>query len=191
MSNDVLLTYMVDEDRRIEVVRGDITQEQVDAIVNAANPRLAHGGGIAGAIVRQGGQSIQVQSNAWVQENGPLAVGGAAITGAGRLPARHVIHAVGPIWRDQGNEPSLLREAVHSALALADAHELRSVSLPAISSGIFGFPKPLAAEIIWEATLSYLETSPDGCLERVRFCNIDARTANLFREEGEKRMDRT
>jgi len=190
MSNEVLLTHTLDGNRRIEVVHGDITQEQVDAIINAANKRLAHGGGVAGAIVRRGGQSIQEQSHTWVREHGPLSVGEAAVTGSGKLSARHVIHAVGPIWRDEGDEPALLREAVQNALALADTHELRSVSLPAISSGIFGFPKPLAAEVIWEATLSYFETHPDSSLEVIRFCNIDARTVNLFREEGEKRAGR-
>ncbi len=187
MSNEVLLTYEVDERRRIEVVQGDITQEQVDAIVNAANTRLAHGGGVAGAIVRKGGRSIQDESSAWVQAHGSLAVGAAAMTGAGRLPARHVIHTVGPVWRDQGDEPALLHKAVWSALALADFHELRSISLPAISSGIFGFPKPLAAEVIWEAALSYLDVHPESSLEVIRFCNIDARTATLFRADGERR----
>jgi putative ATPase len=190
MSNEVVLSHRLDGGRRIEVVHGDITQEQVDVVVNAANRRLAHGGGVAGAIVRRGGRSIQQESNAWIETHGPLPIGGAAMTGAGRLPARHVIHAVGPIWRDEGDEPDLLRKAVQSALALADAHGLHSISLPAISSGIFGFPKPLAAEVIWEATLSYFETHPDSSLEVIRFCNIDARTVNLFREEGEKRAGR-
>ena len=187
MSNQVLLTYEVDGRRRVKVVHGDITEEEVDAIVNPANARLAHGGGVAGAIVRRGGLSIQEESQAWVQAHGPLSVGDAAITGAGRLPAQHVIHTVGPVWRDAGDEPTLLREAVQRALALADEYGLTSVSLPAISSGIFGFPKPLAAEVIWEATLSYLEAHPESRLEVVRFCNIDARTANLFRKEGERR----
>lgn len=185
MSNDVLLTCVLGQGRRIEVVQGDITEEQVDAIVNAANARLAHGGGVAGAIVRRGGQVIQKQSDTWVRKHGSLSVGRAAITGAGRLPARYVIHAVGPVWHDRGDELSRLRDAVQSALALADEYELASISLPAISSGIFGFPKPLAAEVIWDAALAYLDENPESGLEVIRFCNIDARTAKLFREEGE------
>jgi putative ATPase len=185
-SNQVLLTYKGPAGCRIEVVHGDITAEQVDAIVNAANGRLAHGGGVAGAIVRAGGREIQEESRAWVREHGEVPTGEAAITGAGRLPARHVIHAVGPVWRGRGDEPALLRSAVQSALAQADAHDLTSISLPAISSGIFGFPKPRAAAVIWEATLDYLEAHPETSLDRVRFCNIDRHTAALFREEGER-----
>jgi putative ATPase len=98
-----------------------------------------------------------------------------------------VIHAVGPVWRDRGNEPDLLRAAVQSALALADEHDLSSLSLPAISSGIFGFPKPLAARVIWDAVADYVADHPDTTLDLVRFCNIDERTAQLFVEEGARR----
>jgi putative ATPase len=187
MSNIVLLTYDGPAACTIEVVRGDITAEGVDAIVNAANGRLAHGGGVAGAIVRAGGREIQEESRAWVREHGEVPTGEAAITGAGTLPARYVIHAVGPVWRDRGDEPQLLRDAVQSALALADERGVSSLSLPAISSGIFGFPKPRAAEVIWQATLDYLEAHPATALTRVRFCNIDRTTAQIFRKEGERR----
>jgi putative ATPase len=187
MSNEVLLTYETSEGREIKVVRGDITEERVDAIVNAANERLAHGGGVAGAIVRKGGREIQRESRRWVEEHGTVPTGEAAITGAGSLPAGYVIHAVGPVWQNRGDEPELLRSAVQSALALADEHEVSSISLPAISSGIFGFPKPRAAEVIWQAALDYFEEHPRSGLREIRFCNIDGRTAELFRAEGERR----
>ncbi|MBN1247202.1 MAG: macro domain-containing protein [Anaerolineae bacterium] len=167
----------------LQVVLGDLTLEEVDAIVNAANERLAHGGGVAGAIVRRGGDVIQRESRAWVREHGPVETGTAAITGGGRLRARYVIHAVGPIWRDGGDEPALLRSAVQRALAVADEHNLRSVSMPAISSGIFGFPKPLAAKVIVGAVVDYFTSHEESEIEVVRFCNIDAATTELFLEE--------
>lgn len=186
--NTVLLTYTMADGRKLRVVRGDITAEQVDAIVNAANERLAHGGGVAGAIARRGGRTIQQESAAWVREHGPVPTGDAAITGGGQLPARYVIHAVGPVWRGRGDEPALLRSAVQRSLALADAHGVRSLSLPAISSGIFGFPKALAASVIWDAAADYLAGTPDSGLQEIRFCNIDAETSELFRAEGEQRQ---
>ena len=186
--NSVVWTYAVPTGSRISVVEGDLTLEAVDAIVNAANEHLSHGGGVARAIVRRGGRVIQEESTAWVREHGPVPTGQAALTGGGHLAARHVIHTVGPIWRNHGDEPALLRSAIHSALALADAHALCSISLPAISSGIFGFPKPLAAQVIWDATLDYLAAHPESALEEIRFCDIDRYTVEIFLTEGRKRQ---
>ncbi len=177
--NRVVATCQRPDGRLVRVVHGDITREEVDAIVNAANEYLAHGGGVAGAIVRAGGRVIQEESTRWVREHGPVPTGGAAITGAGRLPARYVIHAVGPRW-GMGNEEDLLRRAVQSALALAEKHALRSISLPAISTGIFGFPKPLGARVIFQAVMDYLDAHPNTSLQEVRLCNIDTFTTNLF-----------
>ncbi len=171
--NRELFVCEVQPGKRIVVVHGDLTREAVDVIVNAANRYLAHGGGVAGAIVRRGGYVIQQESDAWVREHGPLATGEAAITGAGSLPARYVVHTVGPIWRRRGDEPALLRQAVLSALSRAEEVGARSVSLPAISSGIYGFPKRQAMEVIWAAVADYLRTHPQGSLEEVRLCNID------------------
>ena len=179
MANTVLATLKRPDGRILRAVQGDITREAVDAIVNAANEYLAHGGGVAGAIARAGGPTIQEESSRWVREHGPVPTGQAAITGGGRLPARYVIHAVGPRW-GMGNEETLLRQAVQSALALADRHGLRSLSLPAISTGIFGFPKPRGAEVIFRAVMDYLDAHPDSTLQEIRFCNIDAYTARLF-----------
>ncbi len=162
--------------RRIIVVHGDLTREAVDVIVNAANRYLAHGGGVAGAIVRRGGFTIQRESTAWVHEHGPLATGEAMLTGAGRLPARYVVHTVGPIWRGRGDEPALLRRAVLSALAKAEEVQARTLSMPAISSGIYGFPKRLALEVIWSAIVDYWREHPASTVEIVRLCNIDRPT---------------
>ncbi|HEX9934838.1 MAG TPA: macro domain-containing protein, partial [bacterium] len=105
----------------VELVEGDITELQVDAIVNAANPQLAHGGGVAGAIVRKGGVIIQQESDIWVRARGPVPVGWAAITSAGSLAARYVIHAVGPRM-GEGNEDEKLKRATIASLETADRH---------------------------------------------------------------------
>jgi O-acetyl-ADP-ribose deacetylase (regulator of RNase III) len=181
----LLHTHTRPDGRAIRVVQGDITEEEVDAIVNAANEHLAHGGGVAGAIVRKGGREIQEESRQWVQEHGHVPTGGAAITGAGKLKARYVIHAVGPVW-GMGNEEALLASAVRSALALADRHGLRSASLPAISTGIFGFPKPLGVQVILGAVQEYLDEHSDSSLTEVRLCNIDRATSDLFVEEAKR-----
>jgi len=175
-------THTRPDGRVLRVVQGDITQEDVDAIVNAANEHLAHGGGVAGAIVRAGGREIQDESRQWVREHGNVPTGGAAITGAGSLKARYVIHAVGPVW-GMGNEEALLASAVASALAMADEHGLQSISLPAISTGIYGFPKPLGAQVIVRAAQEYLNEHSDSSLREVRLCNIDRATSELLVEE--------
>lgn len=172
------------KDRYMVAVHGDITEENVDAIVNAANSYLKHGGGVAGAIVRKGGKIIQEESD----KIGYVPVGKAAITTGGKLKARYVIHAVGPRW-GEGNEDNKLRSAVRSALELATQYKLKKISLPAISTGIFGFPKDRGAKIIFETVRNYLENE-ETSLEEVRFCNIDQETSRLFEkllEEYEKR----
>src|SRR5512146_11618 len=109
--NTIIRTISYPSGQRLELVSGDLTEEQVDAIVNAANSHLAHGGGVAGAIVRRGGPSIQAESDAWVHKHGPVTHAEPAYTGAGRLPCRYVIHAVGPIW-GAGDEDGKLADAV-------------------------------------------------------------------------------
>jgi len=95
---EIIFDHQTAAGQIVRIVRGDLTQEPVEAIVNAANEHLAHGGGVAGVIVRRGGHVIQEESSRWVREHGPVPTGGAAITTAGQLPARYVIHAVGPVW---------------------------------------------------------------------------------------------
>lgn len=168
------------------LVHGDLTEEHVDAIVNAANAQLAHGGGVAGAIVRRGGAVIQRESDAWVRQHGPVTHERPAITGAGRLPCRYVIHAVGPIW-GEGGEEAKLRAAVTGALAVADEQHLASLALPAISTGIFGFPKEPAARIIVQSILDYFAQQPGSSLRQVRLTLIDPSTLAVFRREFERR----
>ncbi|NUQ02196.1 MAG: macro domain-containing protein [Armatimonadetes bacterium] len=171
---------------RLAVHDGDLTTETVDAIVNAANSHLAHGGGVAGAIVRRGGQAIQDESDAWVREHGPVPTGQAALTGAGTLACRAVIHAVGPIWRTGDVEPAQLRSAVLNALALAAAEGFESVALPAISSGIFGFPKERCASVLVEAALEF--SGAAGSVREIRFTNFDRPTVEIFAEEFARRF---
>ena len=158
----------------IELVKGDITELDVDAIVNAANSRLKHGGGVALAIVRKGGKIIQDESD----KIGYCEVGNAVITTAGRLKARYVIHAVGPRY-GEGNEDIKLRNATLNSLRLADEYNLSSIAFPAISTGIFGFPKDRCARIMLDAAMSYKSNS----IKKIIFCLYDDETYNIFKEE--------
>jgi O-acetyl-ADP-ribose deacetylase (regulator of RNase III) len=167
--------------KTLRLVQGDITGRDVDAIVNAANSRLKHGGGVAGAIVRKGGSIIQEESD----RIGFTPVGTAVITTAGSLPAKFVIHAVGPRM-GEGDEDNKLMGAVQSVLRLAEGNGLGSVSMPAISSGIFGFPKDRCAAILVGESRKYLEENPSGSLEAVEFCVFDDETAGFFRAEFDK-----
>ncbi len=163
----------------LKVIQGDITDEDTQAIVNAANSHLKHGGGVAGAIVRKGGQIIQKESD----EIGYVPTGSAAVTSAGSLKAEYVIHTVGPVW-GEGDEDNKLKSAVSSALKLAEEKGIKSVALPAISSGIFGFPKDRAVQIIFSETVKILKEAKT--VKEVHFCNIDAETSQLFLKEAEK-----
>ncbi len=163
-------------EKNLRLVQGDLTVRDVDAIVNAANSYLRHGGGVAGAIVRRGGQSIQEESD----KIGFVPVGHAAITGAGRLPAKFVIHAVGPRM-GEGDEDNKLRSAVISSLQLALEKKLASISFPAISSGIFGFPKDRCARILVHEARDFLKKHASGSLRVVEFCIYDDETLQYFR----------
>lgn len=155
---------------RIRVLDGDLTRLEVDAIVNAANRHLQHGGGVAGAIVRRGGPIIQEESNL----RAPIGVGEAALTTGGDLPAGHVIHAVGPRI-GEGDEDAKLRAAAEASLDLAAAEGFATVAFPAISAGIFGFPIERSAAILVDAAVRRLEGDP-GSLREITFClwGIDA-----------------
>lgn len=132
----------------INIVIGDITRTPADVIVNAANSNLFVGGGVCGSIHRVGGPSIAEECSAVVAEHGPLAHGESAITGPGRLPAKWVVHSVGPIWNDGGSgEAEELAAAYRSAIELADAKGAASISFPSISTGIFGYPVDKAARV--------------------------------------------
>jgi putative ATPase len=179
--NEVKAEHVLASGHVIRLVHGDITEERVDAIVNAANSHLAHGGGVAAAIVRKGGAVIQRESDEWVRRHGPVPTGSAAITQAGALPCRAVIHAVGPIWRG-GNEgeDEQLRSAARSSFALAAQRGFASLALPAISAGIFGFPADRCAEILLAAARDFLREHPEGPLREIRFVLFDAPTLEAF-----------
>lgn len=147
----------------LEVLDGDLTDQQVDALVNAANAKLTLGSGVAGAIRRRGGPSIQEECD----RIGGTAVGPAVMTGAGKLHVKHVIHAVGPRW-GEGDEDRKLSSAVRSALAVADRHGLKSIALPAISTGVFGFPMDRCARILLTEVHRYLQGGTK--LQRVVVC---------------------
>jgi O-acetyl-ADP-ribose deacetylase (regulator of RNase III) len=160
----------------LELVKGDITDLQVDAIVNAANSSLKLGGGVAGAIKQKGGKKIQEECN----KIGYCPVGNAVITSGGNLKAKFVIHAVGPIY-GEANADEKLKNATLNSLKLADSNKLKSIAFPAISTGAFGFPKEKCASIMLSTTISYLTGKTN--LEKVIFCLYDSETFNIFKEK--------
>jgi len=171
--------------QRLEVVFGDLTQEPVEAIVNAANAQLLHGGGVAGIISQRGGPRVQAESNAWVRRHGPVPFDHPAYTTAGELPYRCIIHAVGPVW-GEGEEDAKLASAVRGTLSLADQLRLSSLALPAISTGIFGFPKERAARVLFRAVADYFAAQPASTLRQVRLTLVDMPTVEIFMNEFEK-----
>jgi O-acetyl-ADP-ribose deacetylase len=152
--------------QKLQLVLGDISAEKTEAIVNAANRFLRHGGGVAGAILRAGGPAIQKESDTWVAKHGEVKANSPAVTTGGKLASRYVIHAVGPVW-GEGDEEKKLSDAAASSLRTAQELKLESISIPAISTGIFGFPRRLAAKIILTTIRDYLEQH-QGSLKVVR-----------------------
>ena len=161
------------EGHSLELVQGDITEIEAEAIVNAATAALKLGGGVAGAIARKGGPEIQEECD----RIGGTFVGGAVITTGGNLKARHVIHAVGPRM-GEGGEDEKLRTATLNSLRVADEHNLKSIAFPAISTGIFGFPMDRCAEIMLSTAINYL--NGDTGLERVVFCLYGGEAYQVF-----------
>lgn len=164
---------------RLRLLQGDITREQVDAIVNAANSSLMGGGGVDGAIHRAGGPAILEECRQIVQQRGRLPAGQAVITTGGRLPAKYVIHTVGPVWHGGGRgEAETLASAYRESLALAIDEGLRTASFPSISTGVYGYPVDLAARVALREVHSILE--PSTGLEEVRFVLFDRRTHEAY-----------
>ena len=159
--------------RVIELVLGDITRQRVDAIVNAANSTLLGGGGVDGAIHRAAGPAVLDACRVLRAERGECPTGEAVLTGGGGLPARFVIHAVGPVWRggEQG-EPDLLASCYRNSLRIAAEHGMQTVAFPSISTGIYGYPVSLAASTALAAVASFLSTEPVAPA-RVRFVLFD------------------
>lgn len=174
-------------EREIEIVTGDITDESTDAIVNAANSHLQHGGGVAAAIVRAGGYEIQRESNEYVRKHGSVPTGQAAVTGAGSLKAKYVIHAVGPVWRGGGNdEEDLLFKAVYNALLRAHELGIESIAMPAISMGIFGFPKDRGTRIMLRAIEKFFKDHPGSSVKKVRLVNLFDEMSEEFVKAAEE-----
>lgn len=198
---NLILEINLDNNKILRLVEGDITERNVDVIVNAANSYLKHGGGVAAAIVRKGGAVIQDESDIIITAGGLVPVGSAVITTAGRLPCKAIIHTVGPRM-GEGNEDYKLRNAVRSSLLLASEKCFTSISMPAISSGIFGFPKDRCARILVEESKTFLEgnnsnntqnsnisnnnisnNNTQSKLHIIEFCILDNETAVHFEKE--------
>jgi len=160
-------------DGNLHILKGDLTEMDVDAIVNAANAQLILGGGVAGAIRSKGGPAIQEECN----KIGGTFTGGSVITTAGNLKARHVIHAAGPVM-GEGDEDEKLGNAVVNSLKRAEENDLESIAFPAISTGIFGFPMGRCAEIMLAECVSYLEKK--GSVENIYFCLWDQSAFDVF-----------
>lgn len=169
---------------RVELVHGDITNETVDAIVNAANSRLAGGGGVDGAIHRAGGPAIMAECDAIRSERGGCPTGEAVVTTAGRLAAKHVIHTVGPVWGGgTRGEEELLARCYANSLRLAEEHGCRSVAFPSISTGVYRFPIERAARIALRTIRTELEERDLDLVRFVLFTKNDLETyAGAFGE---------
>jgi len=164
------------ENSKIKLVQGDITELATDVIVNAANAKLIMGGGVAGAIRRKGGHSIQEECD----KIGGTFVGGAAITTGGNLKAKHVIHAVGPRM-GEGNEDEKLKNATLNSLKLMDKQKLKTIAFPAISTGIFGYPIDRCAKIMISTAKEYLEGETQ--IDEVIFCLYSTSDFEVFEKE--------
>lgn len=161
---------------KIELIQGDITESDTDAIVNAANSQLVLGSGVAGAIRSKGGPSIQEECNAI----GHCPVGGAVITGAGNLKTRHVVHAVGP-RQGEGDEEAKLKNATLNSLKITNENNLKSITFPAINTGIFGFPLDACARIMLATTKEYLSGTTN--IECVVFALFDDTSFKAFEDQ--------
>ncbi|KAJ7374765.1 hypothetical protein OS493_005113 [Desmophyllum pertusum] len=185
-SKDLLETYLGKV--KVSVYKGDLTREQVDVIVNAANDRLQHDGGVAKAIFDRGGKVIEKESNKIIQQRGAQLKGGEAVaTKAGRLPCKMVVHAVGPEYRKVGLSQSkiILRRACLNSLTIAQKSKMTSIALPAIGSGMYAMPKDACAEVMFHAVDEFVRQgdSKEKSITDVRFVNIDDSSVQAFRKE--------
>ncbi len=180
MTPKVLDEIRIKENRILTLVEGDITERNVDAIVNPANSYLQHGGGVAAAIVSKGGNIIQEESN----KIGFVKVGSSVTTSSGALPCKTIIHTIGPRM-GEGNEDEKLSKAINSCLELGLRKGFQSISIPAISSGIFGFPKDRCAKILVNEAIAFLEKLDklSGNVQVVEFCILGNDTIEAFQNE--------
>ena len=172
------------KDRAITLMTGDITVQDADAIVNAANEQLAPGGGVCGAIHRAGGPQIWEACQAIVEKRGPLPTGQAVATAAGRMKARYVIHTVGPVWHGGNDaEPENLASCYRESIRIADELQLSSIAFPSVSTGIFGYPVDLAAPVALQSVAAALKASMH--VGEVRFVLFDKTTFDAYSEAAQ------
>lgn len=166
---------------RLKLIQGDITKLQVDAIVNAANSSLLGGGGVDGAIHRAGGPQILEECRQIRNKQGGCKTGESVITSGGNLKAKHVIHTVGPVWNGGSNyEEQLLENAYRNSLQLAVENNISTIAFPNISTGIYGFPKRRAAEIVIDTVQQFLKSNES--IREVIFCCFDEENTNLYKQ---------
>ena len=186
---DTILPYNFPTGKTLEIKQGDITLAKTDAIVNAANKLLRHGGGVAGAILHRGGLAIEAESTMWIAEHGPISPAHPAYTTGGEMDCKYVIHVVGPVW-GEGEEEDKLRWAIRGALRMGDKLDVRSISFPAVSTGIFGFPADLAADIFMDELFSFCSSEEDHSIKEIAMVLYDedmyALFAAKFKEWGQK-----
>ncbi|MDM1367140.1 O-acetyl-ADP-ribose deacetylase [Myroides marinus] len=169
-------------EERMRIIQGDITQIAVDVIVNAANSSLLGGGGVDGAIHRAGGEDILAECRMIRAKQGSCATGEAVITTAGRLPAKYVIHTVGPVWNGGSkNEEQLLESCYNNSLLLAVKHNCETIAFPNISTGIYGYPKELAAKVAIRTVESFLQTNKG--IKEVVFVCYDFENFSIYKKE--------
>jgi len=195
-TSEFVCSYPTKERKTISVMKGDITKHRVDAIVNAANGELNHIGGLAAAIVKAGGKEIQDKCHDYVLRNGPLLEGHTHVTSAGKLPCKLIIHAFGPKWdpeadkKRRGEEETKQERYLRCAIAssLEKAKDLRSIAIPAVSSGVYGFPRDLCAEVILNTVLEFCKENPHSELSEIHLINNDDPTVKVFADELRKRF---
>lgn len=176
------MNHITNRETSLKALMGDITELEVDAVVNAANRALMGGGGVDGAIHRVGGPAIQEECRQIVAERGPLNAGEAVITGAGQLPAQQVIHTVGPIWNEAKPEQgaSLLASCYRESMTLAAANDCRTIAFPCISTGVYRFPTGLAAATALDTVRDWISDKP-GELAEVTFVCFSSSSYHLYR----------
>lgn len=165
-------------DKRIKVIRGDITKQQVDAVVNAANSSLMGGGGVDGAIHRAGGPAILEDCRKIVARQGRCDTGKAVITTGGKLPVKYVIHTVGPVWSKGKDQSQLLANCYKNSLQLAVDNDVKTIAFPNISTGIYHYPKNEAADIALQAVNDFLKQHDS--IEQVLFVCFDEENFRLY-----------
>ena len=187
-----MCSYLTGEGKKVSVFKGDLTKHRVDAIVNAANSQLEHIGGLAYAVVKAGGQEIQRQCDEYIQDKGDLLEGHTMVTTAGALPCDKIIHTVGPKWDPLENQEKkerkkrLLRYAISNCLKTAKTS--RSIAIPAVSSGVYGVPRGVCAEVIVDAIVDFSAKNPLCQLTEIHLVNNDDPTVRAFLQEMRKRF---